>query len=73
MGQIDRSMLPVKRSAMAPTAAGVAQLVAGELTLVADLGYAPVFFVLGAHPRAGVRRFGLVSVAGSACCAARSR
>ena len=48
------------------TASGVAQLVAGELTLVADLGYAPVFFVLGAHPRDAVRRFGLAAVAGSA-------
>lgn len=48
------------------TAAGIGQLVAGELTLVADLGYAPVFFVLGAHPRAAVRRFGLAAVAGSA-------
>ena len=48
------------------TAAGVCQLVAGELTLLADLGYAPVFFVLGAHPRAAVRRFGLLATAGSA-------
>lgn len=48
------------------TVAGVGQLVAGELTLVTDLGYAPVFFVLGAHPSAAVRRFGLAAVAGSA-------
>ena len=43
-------------------ATGVLQLVAGELTLVADVGYAPVCFVLGAHPRAWVRRLGLAGV-----------
>jgi signal transduction histidine kinase len=48
------------------TVAGVCQLVAGELTLLADLGFVPVFFVLGAHPRAAVRRFGLAAVGGSA-------
>jgi signal transduction histidine kinase len=37
---------------------GVAQLVAGELVVGADAGYAPVFFVLGAYPRAWVRRAG---------------
>jgi signal transduction histidine kinase len=52
--------------AVLATAAGVCQLVVGELTLLADLGYAPVFFVLGAHPRAAVRRFGLLATAGSA-------
>ena len=38
----------------------------GELVLLADLGYAAVFFILGAHPRSGVRRFGLVAAVGSA-------
>ncbi len=46
--------------------AGGCQLVGGELVLLADLGYAGVFFVLGAHPRAAVRRFGLVGALGSA-------
>jgi signal transduction histidine kinase len=41
------------------TATGVCQLVGGELVLFADLGYAAVCFVLGAHPRAWVRRLGL--------------
>jgi signal transduction histidine kinase len=40
-------------------ATGVCQLVAGELALVADAGYAPVCFVLGAHPQRWVRRLGL--------------
>ena len=39
-------------------ATGVCQLVSGELVLLADLGYAAVFFILGAHPRSAVRRFG---------------
>jgi signal transduction histidine kinase len=47
-------------------AAGVSQLVGGELVIVADAGYAPVFFVLGAHPSAWVRRLGLAGAAGSA-------
>ena len=47
-------------------ATGVCQLVSGELVLLADLGYAAVFFILGAHPRSGVRRFGLVAALGSA-------
>jgi signal transduction histidine kinase len=47
-------------------ATGVLQLVAGELDVLADLGYAAVFFVLGAHPRLGVRRFGLGAAAGTA-------
>ena len=46
--------------------AGVCQLVAGEFALVADAGYAPVFFVLGAHPQAWVRRLGLAGAAMSA-------
>lgn len=33
---------------------------------VADLAYAALFFVLGAHPRAAVRRFGLIA-AGAGC------
>ena len=45
---------------------GVCQLVSGELVLLADLGYAAVFFILGAHPRSAVRRFGLVAALGSA-------
>ncbi len=45
---------------------GVFQLVGGELVLLADVGYAGVFFVLGAHPRSAVRRFGLVAALGSA-------
>ena len=45
--------------------AGIAQLAVGELALLADLGYAPVFFVLGAHPREAVRRFGLVAAVAS--------
>jgi len=51
--------------AMALLAAGtgVCQLIGGELVLFADLGYAGVFFVLGAHPRGWVRRFGLAGVA----------
>jgi signal transduction histidine kinase len=54
--------------AMALLAAGTGgcQLVGGELVLLADLGYAGVFFVLGAHPRSAVRRFGLVAALGSA-------
>jgi signal transduction histidine kinase len=44
---------------------GIGQLVAGDLAVVADLGYAAVFFVLGAHPHQGVRRFGLAAAAGS--------
>ena len=47
-------------------ATGVCQLVSGELVLLADLGYAAVFFILGAHPRSAVRRFGLVAALGSA-------
>ncbi|QIG41441.1 two-component sensor histidine kinase [Nocardioides anomalus] len=47
-------------------ATGVLQLVAGQLDVLADLGYAAVFFMLGAHPRRGVRRFGLAAAAGSA-------
>jgi signal transduction histidine kinase len=45
---------------------GVCQVVGGELVLLADLGYAGVFFILGAHPRSAVRRFGLVAAIGSA-------
>jgi len=41
---------------------GVLQLLAGELALVADAGYAAVCFVLGAHPRSWVRRLGLAGV-----------
>jgi signal transduction histidine kinase len=41
-------------------ATGACQLLAGELALVADAGYAPVCFVLGAHPQRWVRRLGLV-------------
>jgi len=53
------------------TATGVCQLVSGELVLFADLGYAAVFFVLGAHPRRWVRRLGLAgAVAASAVLAA---
>ena len=47
-------------------ATGICQIVGGELVLLADLGYAGVFFVLGAHPRSAVRRFGLVAALGSA-------
>ncbi len=46
--------------------AGGCQLLGGELVLFADLGYAAVFFVLGAHPRSAVRRFGLVGALASA-------
>ena len=46
--------------------AGLCQLVGGELVIVADAGYAPVCFVLGAHPSAWVRRLGLAGAAGSA-------
>ena len=52
--------------AVLAAATGACQLVGGELVLLADLGYAGVFFVLGAHPRAAVRRFGLVGAIGSA-------
>jgi signal transduction histidine kinase len=45
---------------------GICQLVAGELVVVADAGYTAVFFVLGAHPRAWVRRSGLAGAALSA-------
>ena len=45
---------------------GVCQVVGGELVLLGDLGYAGVFFVLGAHPWSAVRRFGLVAAFGSA-------
>lgn len=53
--------------AMAALAAacGIVQLVAGELAIFTDLGYAPVFFVLGAHPHPGVRRFGLGAALGT--------
>ena len=47
-------------------ATGICQIVGGELVLLADVGYAGVFFVLGAHPRSAVRRFGLVAALGSA-------
>jgi signal transduction histidine kinase len=46
--------------------AGLCQLAAGQLAFVADLGYAAVFFVLGAHPVAPVRRLGLVAAVGTA-------
>jgi len=46
--------------------AGVGQLVAGELAVFTNVGYAPVFFVLGAHPRAWVRRLGLAGAGASA-------
>ena len=52
--------------ALLATAAGVCQVVGGELVLLADVGYAGVFFVLGAHPRSAVRRFGLAGALGSA-------
>jgi signal transduction histidine kinase len=42
-------------------ATGACQLLAGELALVADAGYAPVCFVMGAHPRRWVRRLGLAA------------
>jgi signal transduction histidine kinase len=45
---------------------GVLQLVGGELVIIADLGYAPVCFVLGAHSSALARRIGLAGVVGSA-------
>jgi signal transduction histidine kinase len=38
---------------------GALQLAAGELAVFADLGFAPVCFVLGAHPWSWVRRLGL--------------
>jgi signal transduction histidine kinase len=41
---------------------GVSQLVAGELAVFTNIGYTPVFFVLGAHPRDWVRRAGLAAV-----------
>jgi len=41
---------------------GAGQLVAGELAVFTNVGYTPVFFVLGAHPRAWVRRAGLAAV-----------
>jgi signal transduction histidine kinase len=41
---------------------GVAQLIGGELQVVSDLGYAFVFFALGAHPVSWVRRAGLGAV-----------
>jgi len=52
--------------AVLATVTGVCQLVAGELVLVADLGYSVVGFVLGAHPRAWVRRLGLAGVVAAA-------
>lgn len=45
------------------TVTGVVQLAATELVILADLGYAAVFFVLGAHPRAWVRWAGLAGAA----------
>jgi len=45
---------------------GFCQVVSGELAPVADAGYAPVFFVLGAHPHAWVRRLGLAGAVLSA-------
>jgi signal transduction histidine kinase len=47
-------------------ATGVLQLVGGELAVLTDLGYAPVCFVLGAHPLALARRVGLAGVVASA-------
>ena len=47
-------------------AAGVCQLVDGELAFLADVGYAPICFVLGAHPRSWVRRLGLASAVAAA-------
>jgi len=41
---------------------GAGQLVAGELAVFTNVGYTPVFFVLGAHPHAWVRRAGLAAV-----------
>lgn len=48
--------------ALLAAGAGIAQLVAAELVIFTDLGYAPVCFVLGAHPNRDVRRFGLGAV-----------
>jgi signal transduction histidine kinase len=45
---------------------GVLQLLGGELVILTDLGYAPVCFVLGAHPAALARRVGLAGVVISA-------
>ena len=47
-------------------AAGLLQVVAGQLALPADAGYALVFFVLGAHADARVRRLGVAGALGSA-------
>ena len=44
-------------------ATGVCQLLQRELVVLADAGYAPVCFVLGAHPVAWVRRLGLAGAA----------
>jgi signal transduction histidine kinase len=52
--------------ALLATATGVCQLVAGELVVLADLGFSVVSFVLGAHPRAWVRRLGLGGVLAAA-------
>lgn len=52
--------------ALLATATGVCQLVAGELVVLADLGFSVVCFVLGAHPRAWVRRLGLAGVLAAA-------
>lgn len=41
---------------------GLCQLAAGELAPLADAGYAPVCFALGAHPRRWVRLLGLAGV-----------
>lgn len=42
-------------------AGGVAQIVGGDVNVVADLAYAPIAFSFGAHRSAKVRWFGLVS------------
>lgn len=52
--------------AVLATVTGACQVVAGELVLVADIGFSVVTFVLGAHPRAGVRRLGLAGVLAAA-------
>lgn len=41
--------------------AGLVQVVVGDVNVLADLGFAPVAFSLGAHPSPAVRRLGLLA------------
>jgi signal transduction histidine kinase len=54
---VRRVSLPVMLAAA--VVAALVQVLTGEVAVAADLAYAPIAFVLGAHPSSGVRRLGL--------------